>query len=146
MRCSHLNRALCAGEIMSKFRLIFLFLLPVIIVGKEYYPRYQEEQQLEELKTQFQELLFDEDEKVRVTSIKVEENVIVLRVHISNVELSAKNKAMIARNSQEMLPTKICNSLKLSAWLSQGKWVSVDVVANNAKPVTNVRVTNDSCT
>ncbi|EPF7755496.1 hypothetical protein ACSVMW_004567 [Vibrio parahaemolyticus] len=101
---------------------------------------------MEELKTQFQELLFDEDEKVRVTSIKVEENVIALRVHISNVELSAKNKAMIARNSQEMLPTKICNSLKLSAWLSQGKWVSVDVVANNAKPVTNVRVTNDSCT
>ncbi|MDN3685577.1 hypothetical protein QW180_26495 [Vibrio sinaloensis] len=76
-------------------------MLPVIIVGKEYYPRYQEEEQMEELKEQFQELLFDEDEKVRVTSIKVEENVIALRAHISNVELSAKNKAMIAQNSQK---------------------------------------------
>ncbi|MDN3685570.1 hypothetical protein QW180_26440 [Vibrio sinaloensis] len=121
-------------------------MLPVIIVGKEYYPRYQEEEQMEELKEQFQELLFDEDEKVRVTSIKVEENVIALRAHISNVELSAKNKAMIAQNSQKILPTKICNSVKLSTWLSQGKWVSVDVVANGSNPVTNVRVTNDSCT
>ena len=131
---------------MSKFRLIFLSLLPVIIVGKEYYPRYQEEEQMEELKEQFQELLFDEDEKVRVTSIKVEENVIALRAHISNVELSAENKAMIAQNSQKILPTKICNSVKLSTWLSQGKWVSVDVVANGSNPVTNVRITNDSCT
>ena len=131
---------------MSKFRLIFLSLLPVIIVGKEYYPSYQEEEQMEELKEQFQELLFDEDEKVRVTSIKVEENVIALRAHVSNVELSAKNKAMIAQNSQKILPTKICNSVKLSTWLSQGKWVSVDVVANGSNPVTNVRVTNDSCT
>ncbi|QXX05851.1 hypothetical protein KW548_11805 [Vibrio neptunius] len=71
---------------MNKSKMYLLFLLPLIIVGREYYPRYKENQQLEELKSQFQGLLFGEDGKVKVTSIRVEEKVISLQVNISNVE------------------------------------------------------------
>ncbi|MCG9632476.1 hypothetical protein [Vibrio sp. Isolate30] len=131
---------------MNKFRMYLLFLLPLIIVGREYYPRYKENQQLEELKSQFQGLLFEEDGKVKVTSLRVEENVISLQVHISNVDLSDTNKEVLTRNSRKMLPAKICNSVGISEWLSNGKWISVDVTANGSKPVTNVRITNDNCT
>lgn len=91
---------------MRNLRLILLFLLPVIIVGNEYYPRYKEKQQIEELKTQFQEFLFEEDKKVRVRSLRIEDNIIALRVNISNVDLNDKSKAMMARNSQKSLPKK----------------------------------------
>ncbi|WP_253822614.1 hypothetical protein [Vibrio europaeus] len=131
---------------MNKSRMYLLFLLPLIIVGREYYPRYKESQQLEELKSQFQGLLFGEDGKVKVTSIRVEENVISLQVHISNVDLSDTNKEVLTQNSRKMLPAKICNSVGISEWLSNGKWISVDVTANGSKPVTNVRITNDNCT
>ncbi|WKY57034.1 hypothetical protein Q5H80_08460 [Vibrio sp. SNU_ST1] len=131
---------------MNKSRMYLLFLLPLIIVGREYYPRYKEDQQLEELKSQFQGLLFGEDGKVKVTSLRVEENVISMQVHISNVDLSDMNKEVLTRNSRKMLPAKICNSVGISEWLSNGKWISVDVTANGSKPVTNVRITNDNCT
>ncbi len=131
---------------MNKSRVYLLFLLPLIIVGREYYPRYKENQQLEELKSQFQGLLFGEDGKVKVTSLRVEENVISLQVHISNVDLSDTNKEVLTRNSRKMLPAKICNSVGIREWLSNGKWISVDVTANGSKPVTNVRITNDNCT
>ncbi|TCT43647.1 hypothetical protein EDB29_101454 [Vibrio crassostreae] len=131
---------------MNKSRVYLLFLLPLIIVGREYYPRYKENQQLEELKSQFQGLLFGEDGKVKVTSLRVEENVISMQVHISNVDLSDTNKEVLTRNSRKMLPAKICNSVGISEWLSNGKWISVDVTANGSKPVTNVRITNDNCT
>lgn len=131
---------------MNKSRMYLLFLLPFIIVGREYYPRYKENQQLEELKSQFQGLLFGEDGKVKVTSLRVEENVISMQVHISNVDLSDTNKEVLTRNSRKMLPAKICNSVGISEWLSNGKWISVDVTANGSKPVTNVRITNDNCT
>lgn len=131
---------------MNKSRMYLLFLLPLIIVGREYYPRYKENQQLEELKSQFQGLLFGEDGKVKVTSLRVEENVISMQVHISNVDLSDTNKEVLTRNSRKMLPAKICNSVGISEWLSNGKWISVDVTANGSKPVTNVRITNDNCT
>ena len=123
-----------------------LFLLPLIIVEREYYLRYKEDQQLEELKSHFQGLLFGEDGKVKVTSLRVEENVISMQVHISNVDLSDTNKEVLTRNSRKMLPAKICNSVGISEWLSNGKWISVDVTANGSKPVTNVRITNDNCT
>ncbi|MCG9569501.1 hypothetical protein [Vibrio chagasii] len=131
---------------MNKSRVYLLFLLPLIIVGREYYPRYKENQQLEELKSQFQGLLFGEDGKVKVTSLRVEENVISMQVHISNVDLSDTNKEVLTRNSRKMLPAKICNSVGISEWLSNGKWISVDVTANGSKPVTNVRITHDNCT
>lgn len=131
---------------MNKSRMYLLFFLPFIIVGREYYPRYKENQQLEELKSQFQGLLFGEDGKVKVTSLRVEENVISMQVHISNVDLSDTNKEVLTRNSRKMLPAKICNSVGISEWLSNGKWISVDVTANGSKPVTNVRITNDNCT
>ena len=131
---------------MNKSRMYLLFLLPLIIVGREYYPRYKENQQLEELKSQFQGLLFGEDGKVKVTSLRVEENVISLQVHISNVDLSDTNKEVLTRNSRKMLPAKICNSVGISEWLSNGKWISVDVTANGSQPVTNVRIKNDNCT
>ena len=130
---------------MRNLRLILLFLLPVIIVGNEYYPRYKEKQQIEELKTQFQELLFEEDKKVRVRSLRIEDNIIALRVNISNVDLNDKNKAMMARNSQKSLPKKICSSVGLRSWLSEGKWVSIDVTANGTTPITNVQITHDRC-
>ena len=130
---------------MRNLRLILLFLLPVIIVGNEYYPRYKEKQQIEELKTQFQELLFEEDKKVRVRSLRIEDNIIALRVNISNVDLNDKSKAMMARNSQKSLPKKICSSVGLRSWLSEGKWVSIDVTANGTTPITNVQITHDRC-
>ena len=131
---------------MNKSRMYLLFLLPLIIVEREYYLRYKEDQQLEELKSHFQGLLFGEDGKVKVTSLRVEENVISMQVHISNVDLSDTNKEVLTRNSRKMLPAKICNSVGISEWLSNGKWISVDVTANGSKPVTNVRITNDNCT
>ena len=130
---------------MRNLRLILLFLLPVIIVGNEYYPRYKEKQQIEELMTQFQELLFEEDKKVRVRSLRIEDNIIALRVNISNVDLNDKSKAMMARNSQKSLPKKICSSVELRSWLAEGKWISIDVTANGTKPITNVQITHDRC-
>ncbi|UIP29878.1 hypothetical protein [Photobacterium sp. TLY01] len=131
---------------MKGFKLVLLFLLPVIIVGKEYLPSFMENQQLEDLKEQFQSLLFDQDSKVKVTSIRMEDNVIALKVNVLNVELNEKNKESISRNSRELLPGKICNSAGLSEWLANGKWISIDVTANGTKAVTNVRVTYENCT
>ncbi|MEI8592894.1 hypothetical protein [Photobacterium sp. Hal280] len=131
---------------MKGLKLVLLFLLPVIIVGKEYFPRFMENQQLEDLKEQFQSLLFDKDNKVKVTSIRMEEKVIALKVNISNVEINETNKESIAQNSREILPEKICNSVGLSEWLANGKWISIDVTANGVKAITNIRITHEDCT
>lgn len=130
---------------MKKFKLVLMVAMPLIILAKFYYPSFKEEQHLETLKLQFQELLFDKDSSAKVTSIRVEENVIALKVYISNIDVNEENKAIITRNSRKILPYKICNSIGMQEWLTDGKWVSIDVSASGKTAITNVRITDEDC-
>ncbi|GLT16546.1 hypothetical protein GCM10007938_03220 [Vibrio zhanjiangensis] len=131
-------------HIMKK-KLLFL-LIPVLLAAKIYYPKFQESRQLDDLKTQLQQLLFDHDNQAKVTQVRVENNVLALKINISDIDYHASNKANLASRSHKLLPQKICSSVGLKEWLSDGKWVSIDVLANGSDAITNVRVTAGSCT
>ena len=132
---------------MKKLRMALMVVMPLLMLTKLYYPDYAKKNSNEDLKVQFQELLLDDsDSNATVRSVSVYENVISLEVNVHNVLLNDSNKSRFAQNSHRIFPEKICSSVGLREYLQSGKWISIDVIANSNKAVTNIRITLENCT
>ncbi|EJG0734099.1 hypothetical protein C4G28_RS14690 [Vibrio parahaemolyticus] len=116
------------------------------MIAKSYYSDVASEREREKYKAQFQELFFDNDSKATVSEVIIYKEVVSVEVNIPNILLTAEMKSKFAENSHKILPMKVCSSVGLQNWLLSGKWISIDVVANSDKPVTNIRVTKEDCT
>ncbi|HAS6439190.1 TPA: hypothetical protein GRR50_22970 [Vibrio parahaemolyticus] len=119
---------------------------PFIWLAKMYYPSLSEEFANEKYKEEFQNLLLGDDHKASVDTLSISENVISMRVNIHNVRLTESMKSKFSKNSHKIFRQKICSSIGLREWLEAGNWVSIDVIANSSKAVTNVRVVHQDCT
>ncbi|MGL6257687.1 hypothetical protein [Vibrio sp. WXL210] len=116
-----------------------------LLVVHVYYPNYQQDQQLEKLKSEFHDFLFEDDNRVQITEIRVEDSVIALDVRIVNIHLMKKDKSTLAKQSRKILPQKICSSTVLKDWLSNNNWISIDVYNSGIGVITNVSVTKKDC-
>ncbi len=129
-----------------RFRLLFVGFFISSMIAKSYYSDIVSERRNNEYKAQLQELFFENDSKVTVSEVTIYKEVISVEINISNILLTAEMKSKFADNSHKILPQKVCSSVGLQDWLSDGKWISIDVIANSNKPVTNIRVTKENCT
>ncbi|MEK0272556.1 hypothetical protein WM008_23330 [Vibrio vulnificus] len=132
---------------MKKLRVLLMMTMSLIVLAKLYYPDFAAKSANEDYKAQFQELLLaDEGSSASVSSVSVYENVISLEVDIHNVLLTDAKKSKFSQNSHRIFPKKVCSSVGLRGWLDSGKWISIDVIANSDKVVTNIRITSENCT
>ncbi|EOE4930839.1 hypothetical protein ACPV4W_18255 [Vibrio diabolicus] len=129
-----------------RFRLLLVGFAISLMIAKSYYSDVASEREREKYKAQFQELFFDNDSKATVSEVIIYKEVVSVEVNIPNILLTAEMKSKFAENSHKILPMKVCSSVGLQNWLLSGKWISIDVVANSDKPVTNIRVTKEDCT
>ncbi|WP_257975127.1 hypothetical protein [Vibrio parahaemolyticus] len=132
---------------MKRLRIALMVIMPLVMLAKIYYPDFAAKRSNENQKEQFQELLLGGgDNNASVSSVSIYENVISLKINIHNVLLTESKKNKFAQNSHRIFPKKVCSSVGLREWLERGKWISIDVIANSDKTVTNIRVTSENCT
>ena len=132
---------------MKKLRVALMVLIPLVMLAKIYYPDFAAKRSNENQKEQFQELLLGgDDNNASVSSVSIYENVISLKINIHNVLLTESMKTKFSQNSHRVFPKRVCSSAGLRDWLKSGKWISIDVIANSDKTVTNIRVTGENCT
>ncbi len=129
-----------------RFRLLFVGFAISLMIAKSYYSDIVSERKNDEFKAQLQELFFENDSKVTVSEVTIYKKVISVEINIPNILITSEMKSKFSDNSHKILPQKVCSSVGLQDWLSQGKWISIDVIANSNKRVTNIRVTKDNCT
>ena len=134
------------GGKLKYLQYIFPLLMLILVLGKEFYVDYRQEQRHEYLKEVFHGLLFDGDSRTNVRSVSLTDKVIRVAVNIQNTIVTDDIRSKLRTNAHSLLPAKVCSSVGLLDMMQNGTRVSIDVIANSNVTITNVRVTFEDCT